>query len=122
MRLLEQGFSAEGGAALTVSGETDPATLDATNAQRITVTFGGFRDGRGFSLASILRAQGFAGELRATGDLLPDHRAKGSVGGQALRHQRRDAVQRLVHAGHLHQHPQHAVGSEQENADGDGAA
>jgi uncharacterized protein (DUF934 family) len=41
----------------------------------IRIRFGGFADGRGFTLARQLRAAGFAGRLRAAGALLPDQRA-----------------------------------------------
>ena len=38
----------------------------------IEIAFPGFRDGRGYSAASILREAGYTGELRATGDVLVD--------------------------------------------------
>ena len=38
----------------------------------IEVTFPAFRDGRGYSSARILREAGYAGELRAAGDVLVD--------------------------------------------------
>lgn len=38
----------------------------------IEVGFPSFRDGRGYSAASILRAAGYRGELRAAGDVLVD--------------------------------------------------
>ena len=38
----------------------------------IEVSFPKFRDGRGFSTASILREAGYTGELRAAGDILVD--------------------------------------------------
>lgn len=38
----------------------------------IEVSFPSFRDGRGYSAARILREGGYAGELRAAGDLLVD--------------------------------------------------
>ncbi|MBX9813837.1 MAG: oxidoreductase [Proteobacteria bacterium SG_bin5] len=38
----------------------------------IEVSFPSFRDGRGYSAARILRAAGYAGELRAAGDVLVD--------------------------------------------------
>ncbi|HEX4694134.1 DUF934 domain-containing protein [Sphingomonas sp.] len=38
----------------------------------IEIDFPRFRDGRGYSSARILREAGFAGELRATGDVLVD--------------------------------------------------
>ncbi len=40
---------------------------------RLAVVFSGFRDGRGFSLGQMLRERGFAGELIAAGELIPDH-------------------------------------------------
>ena len=38
----------------------------------IEVSFPSFRDGRGYSSARILREAGYAGELRAAGDVLVD--------------------------------------------------
>lgn len=38
----------------------------------IAITFPAFSDGRGFSLARALRAAGYAGRLRASGELIPD--------------------------------------------------
>lgn len=38
----------------------------------IEVSFPKFRDGRGYSIASILREAGYGGELRAAGDVLVD--------------------------------------------------
>jgi uncharacterized protein (DUF934 family) len=38
----------------------------------IEVSFPAFRDGRGYSSARILREAGYAGELRAAGDVLVD--------------------------------------------------
>ena len=38
----------------------------------IAIRFGAFTDGRGFSLARLIRAHGFKGTLRATGPLIPD--------------------------------------------------
>jgi len=38
----------------------------------IEVSFPKFRDGRGFSIGSILREAGYSGELRAAGDILVD--------------------------------------------------
>ncbi len=43
-----------------------------SSAPAIAIRFGGFADGRGFSLAASLRERGFSGELVATGDLIPD--------------------------------------------------
>jgi uncharacterized protein (DUF934 family) len=41
----------------------------------ISIAFPGFADGRGFSLARLLRRAGFNGELRASGRLLADQYA-----------------------------------------------
>lgn len=41
----------------------------------IEVAFPAFRDGRGYSAARILREAGYAGELRAQGDVLVDQLA-----------------------------------------------
>jgi len=38
----------------------------------IAIRFGAFTDGRGFSLARLIRAKGYKGTLRATGPLIPD--------------------------------------------------
>lgn len=38
----------------------------------IEIAFPGFRDGRGYSSARILREAGYTGELRAAGDVLVD--------------------------------------------------
>jgi uncharacterized protein (DUF934 family) len=40
--------------------------------QLVEVAFPKFRDGRGYSSARILREAGFAGEIRAAGDVLVD--------------------------------------------------
>jgi uncharacterized protein (DUF934 family) len=38
----------------------------------VEISFPGFRDGRGYSAARILREAGYTGELRAEGDVLVD--------------------------------------------------
>lgn len=40
--------------------------------RRVDIAFPGFRDGRGYSAARILREAGYHGELRAVGDVLYD--------------------------------------------------
>ncbi|WP_363349912.1 DUF934 domain-containing protein [Methylocystis echinoides] len=56
---------------------TDPAALaDALpKLGLVSIVFPAFADGRGFSLARLLRRAGFAGELRASGRLLADQYA-----------------------------------------------
>ena len=53
---------------------TDPAFLRSAlpKLALITIQFPSFTDGRGFSLASLLRRAGFKGELRASGRVLAD--------------------------------------------------
>ncbi len=56
-------------------GETEPEEIaeDLTNLDLVAIEFPAFKDGRGYSLARILRERfGFKGELRATGDVLRD--------------------------------------------------
>lgn len=55
-------------AATPLSGALEAASDHAA----IDIRFSSFKDGRGFSLATTLRQHGFAGELRAVGDILPD--------------------------------------------------
>ena len=50
------------------------ASAAGGNAGPIAISFPNFTDGRGFSLARLLRERhGFAGEIRAVGYLIPDH-------------------------------------------------
>ena len=61
------------GALLTVANDVDVQTLDLTGVQRIDLAFPKFADGRAFSQAFELRRRlGFAGVIRATGDVLVD--------------------------------------------------
>ena len=69
MQLLEQ---AQDGVRLTVSTpEADIRAAAAANDSLI-LEFEAFRDGRGFSLAALLRGQGYRGRLIAAGKVLPD--------------------------------------------------
>ena len=59
--------------ALTLTNDADPRTLDLNGITRIDLQFPKFTDGRAYSQAFLLRRRlGFAGELRATGDVLID--------------------------------------------------
>ncbi len=60
---------------IPASQPPDAALRDGLGADRIDIAFETFKDGRGFSLAALLRAHGFAGSLRAVGPLLPDQEA-----------------------------------------------
>lgn len=58
-----------------LAGTESPAALadDLLRLQLIAVDFPKFADGRGYSIATLLRARyGYAGELRAVGDVLRD--------------------------------------------------
>jgi len=70
---LEQ-WQAAGGPAVQLAVDDDPAPLlpALASLELVAVHFDSFMDGRGFSLARRLREAGFAGELRARGQLLPD--------------------------------------------------
>lgn len=55
--------------------DADPAAIapDLTRFEVIAVRFAGFADGRGYTLARLLRERyGYRGELRAIGDVLRD--------------------------------------------------
>lgn len=63
----------ESPAALTLSNDVDPRMLDLSGVTRIDLQFPAFTDGRAYSQAFLLRRRlRFAGELRATGDVLID--------------------------------------------------
>jgi hypothetical protein len=58
---------------LTLANDVDPRTLDLQGITRIDLQFPAFTDGRAYSQAFLLRRRlRFAGELRATGDVLID--------------------------------------------------
>ncbi len=63
----------ESSSAITLANDVDPRTLDLTGVTRIDLQFPAFTDGRAYSQAFLLRRRlRFAGELRATGDVLID--------------------------------------------------
>ncbi|HVK98914.1 MAG TPA: DUF934 domain-containing protein [Dongiaceae bacterium] len=58
-----------------VPGDAEPEDIveDLSKLAVVAINFPSFRDGRGYSLARILRERfGYTGELRATGDILRD--------------------------------------------------
>ncbi|QHL90890.1 DUF934 domain-containing protein [Sphingomonas changnyeongensis] len=64
---------ADAGAVRIEPGDDARALLPHLQRLRlIEIAFPGFRDGRGYSAARILREHGYAGELRAEGDVLID--------------------------------------------------
>ena len=63
--------------AINLPSDTKPEELSdrVMRAQTIRVDFPSFADGRGFTLARLLRARGFAGRLRAAGHVIADQYA-----------------------------------------------
>jgi uncharacterized protein (DUF934 family) len=65
-------------AQITLRGDTDPHSLgtlghDWAQIGSVAIEFPRFTDGRGYSLAKLLRERhGYEGELRAVGDILVD--------------------------------------------------
>ena len=65
--------SVEGQKIIDLPNDADPLTLDLVGVARIDLHFPKFSDGRAFSQARLLRQRlKFAGEIRATGDVLID--------------------------------------------------
>lgn len=63
----------EGLHVLELANDADPRALSLDDVDRIDLHFPSFTDGRAHSQAYLLRRRlGFAGELRATGDVLAD--------------------------------------------------
>ena len=60
--------------ALDVASDTDPATVPL-GAEIIRVAFPSAGDGRGFTIARVLRLRGYRGRLRAFGHVLADQYA-----------------------------------------------
>ncbi|MBV2360654.1 DUF934 domain-containing protein [Thalassococcus sp. CAU 1522] len=63
------------GPIIDLSPDTDPASLTAAGDALIRIDFPSFADGRGFTLARLLRASGFSGRLRARGHVIADQYA-----------------------------------------------
>lgn len=63
----------EGLQVLELANDADPRALSLAGVDRIDLHFPSFTDGRAHSQAHLLRRRlGFAGEIRATGDVLAD--------------------------------------------------
>ena len=74
----DSGFVAEdfNGEWLDLGSDTDPSTLaQYAGVAAIRVDFPAFSDGRGFTLAKLLRLAGFKGRLRANGHVIADQYA-----------------------------------------------
>ncbi|MBN9888027.1 DUF934 domain-containing protein [Salipiger abyssi] len=64
------------GATLDLTSDTDPAALEiAPGVEMIRIDFPSFADGRGFTLARLLRLRGYTGRLRARGHVIADQYA-----------------------------------------------
>ncbi|WP_296426250.1 DUF934 domain-containing protein [Yoonia sp.] len=64
------------GYGVDLPSDTDPATLgQLANAPMIRIDFPSSADGRGFTLANLLRRLGYTGRLRARGHVLADQYA-----------------------------------------------
>nr|WP_319251874.1 DUF934 domain-containing protein [uncultured Celeribacter sp.] len=74
----DTGFTADDfpGEWVDLPSDTEPETLaQYAGAAAIRVAFQSFSDGRGFTLARLLRLQGFQGRLRAQGHVIADQYA-----------------------------------------------
>jgi len=73
----DDGFHPHDGAEpVVLAPDLDPATLgDYLGHDLLAIEFPSFSDGRGFSLARILREKGYEGRLRAVGGLISDQYA-----------------------------------------------
>ena len=60
--------------ALDVPADADPQQIPVTS-EMIRVDFPSFADGRGFTIARVLRLRGFKGHLRAKGHVIADQYA-----------------------------------------------
>ncbi|GLK64938.1 DUF934 domain-containing protein [Paracoccus kondratievae] len=73
----DDGFHPHDGAEpVVLAPDTDPDSLDGyLGHELIAIDFPAMTDGRGFSLARILREKGYQGRLRAVGGLIADQYA-----------------------------------------------
>jgi len=62
----------QNGPRLSVTTPLEEVETAAAGAEVLVLEFDAFRDGRGFSLAAVLRERGYAGRLIAAGKVLPD--------------------------------------------------
>ena len=60
---------------LDLPPDTDPDSLKGTAPGPIRIHFPSFADGRGFTLARLLRLRGYTGRLRAAGHVIADQYA-----------------------------------------------
>lgn len=67
------GFGSE--TALDLASDVDPSTVAFDDAQIIRIDFPSFADGRGFTIARLLRLRGYTGRLRAKGHVINEQYA-----------------------------------------------
>jgi len=92
----------EGSHWLSLGNDADAHAADIQNLDGITLHFPKFSDGRAFSQAVILRRRGFAGDIRAIGDVLIDQLVQMQRCGFSSAVLRAD--QDAAHGQHLIQH------------------
>ncbi|MDH5530213.1 MAG: DUF934 domain-containing protein [Paracoccaceae bacterium] len=78
--IRDDGFHDEdylGEAVIDIAHDTKPEAMpgDFTGVELVRVGFPGFSDGRGFTLARLVRAKGYKGRLRAVGPIIADQYA-----------------------------------------------
>lgn len=73
IRLIAAGTAPESDLnVLALANDADVQAVALEGVDRIELNFPKFTDGRAYSQARLLRRRGFAGDLRATGDVLVD--------------------------------------------------
>mgnify|MGYP006279213681 CR=1 FL=1 len=75
-QILTADTTQDNAAALAVANDADVQALNLDGVTRIDLSFPKFTDGRAFSQAFVLRRRGFAGDIRAHGDVLIDQLAQ----------------------------------------------
>ena len=70
-------FTADENGVLTLANDADPRDASLDGVHTVQLQFPSFADGRAFSQAFLLRRRlGFAGQIRAVGDVLIDQLAQ----------------------------------------------
>lgn len=76
--VTDQGFATEDwtGPVITLGPDTDPDALPTPGAGTLVrIAFPSAADGRGFTLARLMRTRGYTGRLRAAGHVIADQYA-----------------------------------------------
>ncbi len=75
--LKADSFTSDEAGTLTLANDTDPRDAALDGVHTVVLQFPAFTDGRAFSQAFLLRRRlGFAGQIRAVGDVLIDQLAQ----------------------------------------------